>query len=246
MSIYLNNQGLKKVKAVAANINNSLKTIKGVYINVNGTIHKVWPYYAFDNGTFKGELQGGIINAPRNLRLAGSTGDSYRWPNGSNWGSTTDMGQTVTSGTLSASKSSPFGDNNGYGPFFVSAGTINFTKYSKVRIAGSFTATMRAYNGNNADAFMDATIQPREYVKSGNYYNCVASVNKQSTTDITTSGTSWYTGTVNYNFTFDISSWNETSGIFCLFVNNNWYDVNHVTGGEYGSQTITINEIEFS
>ncbi len=55
----------------------------------------------------------------------------------------------------------------------------------------------------------------------------------------------WYTGTVNYDFTFDVSSWTETSGILALFVNNNWYDTGG-GGGDYSTQTAKISIIEFS
>lgn len=245
MGITINpSSSLKTVSEIKINPSGTMRNVIEVWENVNGTLKQVWPDTAYDGSHFAGELRGGIINAPRNLRLYGSTGDSYRWPNGSNWGSATKMGEAVTSGALTASKSSPFGDDDDYGPFFVSVGTIDFTKYSKVRIAGNFTATMRAYL-SSGDAFMDATIKLREYVKSGNYYNFIASTSEQSTTDITTKSTSWYTGTVNFDFTFDISSWTENAGVFCLFANNNWFDVNHSTGGEYGSQTIRITRIEF-
>ena len=243
MGITYNSGSLKTVSEIKINPIGTLRNVIEVWENVNGTLKQVWPDTAYDGSHFNGELRGGIINAPRNLRLSGSTGDIYRWPNGSNWGSATEMGEAVTSGALTASKESPFGTDNQYGPFFVSVGTIDFTKYSKVRIAGSFTAAMRAYS--NGDAFMSANMHPREYVKSGNYYNRIANATAQSTGQITNSTTAWKTGTVNFDFTYDISSWTETAGIFCFFVNNNWYDTNQYTGGEYGAQTIRITRIEF-
>jgi hypothetical protein len=244
MGITYNNGSLRNVKSLTINPSGTLRNMVAVWRNVNGTIEQVWPDTAYDGSHFAGELRGGVINAPRNLRLYGSTGDTYRWPNEAYWGGATDMGQTITSGALTATKSSPFGDNEGYGPFFVSVGAIDFTKYSKVRIAGSFTASMRAYR-SSGDAFMDATIKLREYVKSGDYYNFIASTSEQSTTDITTKSTSWYTGTVSFDFTFDISSWVEKAGVFCLFANNNWFDTNSSTGGEYGSQALRLTRIEF-
>lgn len=235
--------GLKTVSEIKINPNGTLRNVIEVWENVGGTLKQVWPDTAYDGSHFAGELRGGVINAPRNLRLGG-TGDTYRWPNSANWGGATAMGQTITGGALTASKDSPFGDKDEYGPFFVSVGTIDFTKYSKVRIAGNFTATMRAYR-SSGDASMDATIEPREYVKSGDYYNFVSYVKHQSTADISTKSTSWYTGTVNFDFTFDISSWTEKAGVFCLFANNNWYDVNSSTGGEYGSQALRLTLIKF-
>ena len=236
--------GLRNVSEIKINPSGTLRNVIEVWENVNGTLKQVWPDTAFDGSHFAGELRGGVINAPRNLRLYGSTGDNYRWPNNAYWGGATDMGQTITSGALTATKSSPFGDDDDYGPFFVSVGTIDFTKYSKVRITGSFTATMRAYR-STGDAFMDATIKLREYVKSGDYYNFIASTSEQSTTDITTKSTSWYTGTVNFDFTFDISSWTEKAGVFCLFANNNWFDTNSSTGGQYGDQALKLTLIKF-
>ena len=243
MGITINSGGLKTVSEIKINPSGTLRNVIEVWENVGGTLKQVWPDTAYDGKHFAGELRGGVINAPRNLHLDKNT-DTYRWPNEAYWGGATAMGQTITGGALTATKSSPFGDDDGYGPFFVSVGTIDFTKYSKVRIAGNFTATMRAYR-SSGDAFMDATIKLREYVKSGDYYNFIASTSKQNTTDITTKSTSWYTGTVSFDFTFDISSWAEKAGVFCLFANNNWYDVNHSTGGEYGSQALRLTLIEF-
>ena len=243
MGITYNNGSLRNVKSLTINPSGTLRNMVAVWRNVNGTIEQVWPDTAYDGSHFAGELRGGVINAPRKLRLSGNTGNSYRWPNNANWGGATEMGEAVTSGALNASKDSPFGDDGKYGPFFVSAATIDFTKYSKIRITGSFTAAMRAYP--NGDAFMSAYLRPKEYVKSDDYYNSIAGATAQSTGQITNSPTAWKTGTVNYDFTFDISSWTEKAGIFCLFVNNNWYDVNHSTGGEYGAQTIRITRIEF-
>lgn len=237
--------GLKTVSEIKINPNGTLRNVIEVWENVNGTLKQVWPDTAYDGKHFAGELRGGVINAPRNLHLYKDTAtDTYRWPNNANWGGATNMGQIITSGALTATNDSPFGDDGKYGPFFVSVGAIDFTKYSKVRITGSFTASMRAYRFSG-DAFMDATIKLREYVKSGDYYNFIASTSEQSTTDITTKSTSWYTGTVSFDFTFDISSWTEKAGVFCLFANNNWYDVNHSTGGEYGSQALRLTLIKF-
>lgn len=243
MGITYNSGSLKTVSEIKINPSGTLRNVIEVWENVNGTLKQLWPDTAYDGSHFNGELRGGIINAPRKLRLYGSTGDNYRWPNSANWGGATEMGEAVTSGALNASKDSPFSTDLEYGPFFVSAATIDFTKYNSVKVAGSFTAAMRAYP--NGDAFMSANLRLREYVKSDDYYNFIASTSAQSTPEITNSTVSWYTGTVNYDFTFDISSWTEKAGIFCLFVNNNWYDVNHTTGGEYGAQTIRITRIEF-
>lgn len=245
MGITYNSGSLRGIKSVTINPNGTLRNVVAVWENVNGTLKQVYPDTAYDGSHFAGELRGGVINAPRNLHLYRDTAiDTYRWSNNANWGGATGMGQTITGGALTATNSSPFGDDGQYGPFFVSAATIDFTKYSKVRIAGSFTASMRAYR-SSGDAFMDATIKLREYVKSGDYYNFITGTSEQSTTHITTKSTSWYTGTVSFDFTFDISSWTEKKGVFCLFANNNWYDINHSTGGEYGSQALRLTRIEF-
>jgi len=162
-------------------------------------------------------LRDGIINAPRNLPFyTGQWGDGIddRWPNGANWGSATDMGQKVTSGTLSATNpSQPFGDNYHYGPFFVSVNTVDFTKVSKIRVTGSFTAEIMA-DINGGHAFIDMKMRLGEYTKSNSAYTMVVVTSYQSTDDIESrsygESTSWYTGTVNYDFTFDVSSWTET------------------------------------
>ena len=208
-------------------------------------------YNAYTGSAFQGALRDGIINAPRNLPFyTGQFGDGIddRWPNGANWGSTTDMGQKVTSGALSATNpSQPFSDNYHYGPFFVSVNTVDFTKVSKIRVTGSFTAEIMA-DINGGHAFIDMKMRLGEYTKSNSAYTMVVVTPYQSTDDIESrsygESTSWYTGTVNYDFTFDVSSWTETQGILGLFVNNNWYDTGG-GGGSYRAQTIKINTIQF-
>lgn len=208
-------------------------------------------YNAYTGSAFQGALRDGIINAPRNLpfytgQFGGGIDD--RWPNGAHWGNATDMGQKVTSGTLSATNpSQPFSDNYHYGPFFVSVNTIDFTKVSKIRVTGNFTAEIMA-DINGGLASIDMKMRLGEYTKNGSAYTMVVVTSYQSTDDIesrnTTESAFWYTGTVNYDFTFDVSSWTETSGILALFVNNNWYDTGG-GGGRYRAQTIKINTIQF-
>lgn len=245
MGITINSGGLKTVSEIKINPSGTLRNVIEVWENVGGVLKQVWPDTAYDGSHFNGELRGGVINAPRNLHLYMDTAtDTYRWPNNANWGGATAMGQAITSGALTATKDGPFGTDEEYGPFFVSVGAIDFTKYSKVRIAGSFTASMRAYR-SSGDAFMDVKISLSEYVKSSDYYNRKGYTDWQHTTDITTKSTSWYTGTVSFDFTFDISSWTEKAGVFCLFANNNWYDINSSTGGQYGDQALRLTLIKF-
>ena len=101
---------------------------------------------------------------------------------------------------------------------------------------------------NGGLASIDMKMRLGEYTKSNSAYTMVVVTSYQSTDDIesrnTTESAFWYTGTVNYDFTFDVSSWTETSGILALFVNNNWYDTGG-GGGRYRAQTIKINTIQF-
>ena len=218
---------------------------------VTGTC-KPSTYSAYNGSSFKGALRDGIINAPKNLPFyTGQWGDGIddRSPNGAHWNNKSSN-QTITSGALSATNpSQPFSDNYHYGPFFVSVNTIDFTKVSKIRIAGSFTAEIMAdINGGLASIDMKMRLGEYTYTKSNSAYTMVVVAPYQRTDNIESrsygESTSWYTGTVNYDFTFDVSSWIETQGILGLFVNNSWYDTGG-GGGSYRAQTIKINTIQF-
>ena len=258
MSIYLNNQGLKKIKAVSANINNQLKTIKAVYTNVNGTIHKVWPYYAFDNGTFKGEFAGGVIT---NVAAEPDSGN-YSWyhPDYMNNLPDNNTPNAITTGGLYRNIDNPHGAQAPIDtisePFgFISASTINFSKYSKVRIAGKIKYTFTALNYMAVKLYFDTglVVMPvyrntsvggtRRYIYR---HSNVIKKNVARWWDVKTNeGQTLNSGDLPFDETFDISGWTTTDNIAILF------DPDPGTSGSYSDfqrekLDMSISIIEFS
>lgn len=234
MSIYLNNQGLKKIKAVSANINNQLKTIKAVYTNVNGTIHKIWPYYAFDNGTFKGELAGGVItNVYSGAHDYVYMNDKVAVPGGGSGSYSTPT--PITSGGLYRNVNNPHGPQypeNTFGhPFgFISAAKIDFTKCSKIRITGSVNYTFYSMAGFANAVYWciyptieqvyrySATEQPGRYVRrnsvEGDGFAWWYGVKIND-------GEVGHSGDLPFDVTFDVSSWTTTTDQIAFYFEPN-------------------------
>ena len=171
------------------------KTIWGVagsFVNM-ASVSRV-----YNGSSFSGFLSNGVVNAPT---ANGQQIHSY-WGNLS--GKTANA--VITSGQIYGTSSTSF--SQGYPFGMVSAKSIDFSLFSSIRITGYFTATVYVLFNATAYASMGVTITERT-----NNGSTTTLVNSQSkyTSDFRYTGTDYDgstgSGRVNFDFTFDISSW---------------------------------------
>lgn len=232
MGITYNNGSLRDVKSLTINPSGTLRNMVAVWRNVNGTIEQVWPDTAYDGSHFNGELRGGVLTNGIFARDSESSlsGKSYNFMNNNNDSNTT---VEIKSGGLyrninNLSGSRPDYETLGEKYGFISAGTIDFSKYSAIRITGtaSYYYNM-SYNAGLVDIWSLLTVSP--IYKSGTKYI------RRSGKDIQTGQFSgWYnstpfgkntnhnSGNLPFDLTIDISGWATTDHIgfqFYQYVN---------------------------
>ena len=224
--------GLKTVSEIKINPNGTLRNVIEVWENVGGVLKQVWPDTAYDGSHFNGELRGGVLTNGIFARDSASSlsGKSYYFMNNNH-----DKNVTVEikSGGLYRNISDTYGSRPDYETLgetygFISAGTIDFSKYSAIRITGtaSYYYNM-SYNAGLVDIWSLLTVSP--IYKSGNMYI------RRSGKDIQTGHFSgWYnstpfgentnhnSGNLPFDLTIDISGWTTTDYVgfqFSQYVN---------------------------
>ena len=232
MGITINSGGLKTVSEIKINPNGTLRNVIEVWENVGGVLKQVWPDTAYDGSHFAGELRGGVLTNGIFARDSESSlsGKSYNFMNNNNDSNTT---VEIKSGGLyrninNLSGSRPDYETLGEKYGFISAGTIDFSKYSAIRITGtaSYYYNM-SYNAGLVDIWSLLTVSP--IYKSGTKYI------RRSGKDIQTGQFSgWYnstpfgkntnhsSGNLPFDLTIDISGWTTTDYIgfqFYQYVN---------------------------
>lgn len=215
--------GLKTVSEIKINPNGTLRNVIEVWENVNGVLKQVWPDTAFDGSHFAGELRGGVLTNGIFARDSASSlsGKSYYFMNNNN-----DKNVTVEikSGGLYRNINNNSGTQTDYNTLgekygFISAGTIDFSKYRSVRVTGtaSYYYNM-SYNAGLVDIWSRLTVSP--IYKSGTKYI------RRSGKDVESgSFAGWYnstkfneytnhnSGNIAFDVTLDISAWTTTDYI---------------------------------
>ena len=224
--------GLRNVSEIKINPNGTLRNVIEVWENVGGVLKQVWPDTAYDGSHFAGELRGGVLTNGIFARDSASSlsGKSYYFMNNNH-----DKNVTVEikSGGLYRNISNVSGSRPDYEtlgePYgFISAGTIDFSKYRSVRVAGAaYYYYNMSYNAGLVDIWSLLTVSP--IYKSGTKYI------RRSGKDVESGHIAgWYnstkfneytnhnSGNIAFDVTLDISAWTTTDYIgfqFYQYVN---------------------------
>lgn len=197
----------------------------------------------YNGSSFFGWMNGGVI---LNADVGDRYGASVYWCNNKS------DNVSHTSGSLfeEVSESTGYatlGTDVKYTPKLISAKSIDLSMYSKLRLTGSYTATVQATGNRYATRFghvdICVGIRPSEYtnVSGKGTIHRVSQLDSLWTPSIET--TNWQnseTKTVNYDLTFDISSWTEKNGFLGIQIYNFGYDYHE---GYYYYQKFTITGI---
>ena len=232
MGITINSGGLKTVSEIKINPSGTMSNVIEVWENVNGTIEQVWPDTAYDGSHFAGELRGGVLTNGIFARDSESSlsGMSYYYMN-----NFTDRNvvKAITSGGLYRNISDKYGARPDYETLgekygFISAGTIDFSKYRSVRVTGvAYYYYNMDYNAGLVDIWTILTVSP--IYESGTKYI------RRSGKDVESGHIAgWYnstkfneytnhnSGNIAFDVTLDISAWTTTDHIgfqFYQYVN---------------------------
>lgn len=232
MGITINSGGLKTVSEIKINPSGTLRNVIEVWENVNGTLKQVWPDTAYDGSHFAGELRGGVLTNGIFARDGASSlsGKSYNFMNNNNDSNTT---VEIKSGGLYRNINNRYGTRPDYETLgekygFISAGTIDFSKYRSVRVTGvAYYYYNMDYNAGLVDIWSLLTVSP--IYESGTKYI------RRSGKDVESgSFAGWYnstkfneytnhnSGNIAFDVTLDISAWTTTDHIgfqFYQYVN---------------------------
>ena len=215
--------GLRNVPEIKINPSGTLRNVIEVWENVGGTLKQVWPDTAYDGSHFNGELRGGVLTNGIFARDSASSlsGKSYYFMNNNH-----DKNVTVEikSGGLYRNISNLSGSRPDYEtlgePYgFISAGTIDFSKYRSVRVTGvAYYYYNMSYNAGLVDIWSLLTVSP--IYKSGTKYI------RRSGKDVESGHIAgWYnstkfneytnhnSGNIAFDVTLDISAWTTTDYI---------------------------------
>lgn len=215
--------GLRNVSEIKINPNGTLRNVIEVWENVGGVLKQVWPDTAYDGSHFNGELRGGVLTNGIFARDSASSlsGMSYNYMNNNH-----DRNVTVEikSGGLYRNISDAYGSRPDYETLgetygFISAGTIDFSKYRSVRVAGvAYYYYNMDYNAGLVDIWSLLTVSP--IYKSGTKYI------RRSGKDVESGHIAgWYnstkfneytnhnSGNIAFDVTLDISAWTTTDYI---------------------------------
>lgn len=215
--------GLRNVPEIKINPNGTLRNVIEVWENVNGVLKQVWPDTAYDGSHFAGELRGGVLTNGIFARDSESSlsGKSYYYMNNF---TDSNVIKAITSGGLYRNISNAYGPRPAYETLgetygFISAGTIDFSKYRSVRVAGvAYYYYNMDYNAGLVDIWSLLTVSP--IYKSGTKYI------RRSGKDVESgSFAGWYnstkfneytnhnSGNIAFDVTLDISAWTTTDYI---------------------------------
>lgn len=223
MGITINSGGLKTVSEIKINPNGTLRNVIEVWENVGGTLKQVWPDTAYDGSHFNGELRGGVLTNGIFARDGASSlsGKPYYYMNNF---TDSNVVKAITSGGLYRNISNTYGTRPDYETLgetygFISAGTIDFSKYRSVRVAGvAYYYYNMDYNAGLVDIWSLLTVSP--IYKSGAKYI------RRSGKDVESGHIAgWYnstkfneytnhnSGNIAFDVTLDISAWTTTDYI---------------------------------
>ena len=223
--------GLRNVSEIKINPNGTLRNVIEVWENVNGTLKQVWPDTAYDGSHFAGELRGGVLtNIFARDSESSLSGKPYYYMNNF---TDSSVVKAITSGGLYRNIVNNSGTQEGYNTLgekygFISAGTIDFSKYRSVRVAGvAYYYYNMSYNAGLVDIWSILTVSP--IYESGSKYI------RRSGKDVKSGHIAgWYNGTkfneytnhnsgnIAFDVTLDISAWTTTDHIgfqFYQYVN---------------------------
>lgn len=224
--------GLRNVSEIKINPSGTLRNVIEVWENVGGTLKQVWPDTAYDGSHFAGELRGGVLTNGIFARDSESSlsGLSYYYMNNF---TDSNVVKAITSGGLYRNINNPSGSQPGYETLgekygFISAGTIDFSKYRSVRVTGvAYYYYNMSYNAGLVDIWSILTVSP--IYESGTKYV------RRSGKDVESGHIAgWYnstkfnentnhnSGNIAFDVTLDISAWTTTDHIgfqFYQYVN---------------------------
>lgn len=224
--------GLKTVSEIKINPSGILRNVIEVWENVGGVLKQVWPDTAYDGSHFNGELRGGVLTNGIFARDSESSlsGKHYYYMNNF---TDSNVVKAITSGELYRNIVNNGGTQETYNTLgsdygFISAGTIDFSKYRSVRVAGvAYYYYNMSYNAGLVDIWSILTVSP--IYESGSKYI------RRSGKDVESGHIAgWYNGTkfneytnhnsgnIAFDVTLDISAWTTTDHIgfqFYQYVN---------------------------
>ena len=240
MGITINSGGLKTVSEIKINPSGTLRNVIEVWENVGGVLKQVYPDTAFDGSHFAGELRGGVLT---NIAAEPDGGnDNWYHPNYMNNIPDNNTPNAITTGGLYRNIDNPRGAQEGINtvgvPFgFISASTINFGKYSKVRIAGKIKYTFTARASMAVKLYFDTDLDVMPIYRNTSVSDTSRYIYRRSNVikknvarwwDVKTNeGQTLNSGDLPFDETFDISGWTTTDNIAILF------DVDPGTSGSY-------------
>ena len=213
--IYFDTNGstLKDIVNVQLNINNTIKSIKGIWYNDGGTLRKIWPDYAYNGTSFVGELTGGFVNIPTTIHYDSLDRAYTSFNDGSN----------ITSGSFYVSSFNSYQQGSIMTPAVcTSVRNIDFSKYSSIRIKGTWSAWANTLNGYHSVQY-HPTIRVSAATISGNTITEYGDADQFCGTEWSWSSPQYESGqgnsgTRNYDVTLDISSITKNSALLMIRV----------------------------
>jgi hypothetical protein len=191
----------------------------------------------YNGSSFFGWMNGGVIINNRGW------GDA--WGSASYWNGYSDHKEVdITSGSLFVERNGHIGYDEEYSARLISAKSIDFSQFSRIRLTGNLAVSMKAYGDRYATAhytvYQYAVFRFYEWTNVSGTRKMVARSDIESSPTLESSD--WkntYTGSVNFDESFDISSWSEKNGFLGLRV----WDGHDSHEGEYYHTKITITGI---
>lgn len=180
----------------------------------------------YNGSSFFGWMAGGVVLNPRGF---GAFGIGNMWCNNESTNVIYPSGSLYLEKTDSSSSSGTFGREEEYAARLVSAKSIDFSQFSKIRVTGTYTATIKAtgsYDGVRfGHPYIGLFLRFYEITNVSGTTSLKASGNRLKTSEIDT--TDWknpVTKTISFDLQDNISSWSENHGFLRLKVWNTGYD----------------------
>lgn len=191
----------------------------------------------YNGSSFFGWMNGGVIINNKGW------GDS--WGSTGYWNGYSDHKEVdITSGSLFVESDSYIGYDEKYSARLISAKSIDFSQFSRIRLTGNLAVSMKAYGDQHATRHF--TVYQRAILRFHELTNVSGTIKKVAST--TSEGSAYlessdwrntYTGSTNFDLSFDISSWSEKNGFLGLRV----WDGHDSHEGEYYHTKVTITGI---